>query len=174
MYRKIVPIFVVLAFTIPVASGSKSKRTCSALEIQDKSCRLQAFGYEIVLNQTKFHVNNGVRRMILEMPIQDMQANWSQFRLSKIGGQYLLEMYLWSVPKTEAQLQSLQWFVYKIDRENVEKKIDQQVRYRRAILTNDSQEKTPMRYGYDPMEHHGIKAKGDKVFWFYRNKITPL
>lgn len=164
-------IWVVLFFcsyglNLPSSWAYRNSSECNQTELSLKDCALSDGNYKIHFFGSKLILNDGTWRAIAKIPLEGKMINWKSIKVKNIKKRKLIEMYLWSDPIGEAQVQSLHWFILQLRGVQYTIIVDKVVQ-KKTILNKEG--KVTKRVS-DKMVRHGLQADKNHLYWYYKRE----
>ena len=142
----------------------RKSNKCAKTELNLKDCALNWYGYKIHFFGEKIIINDGVWRSIRKTPLFGDKTEWQKIRLRNIRKQKFIEMYIWSEPEGEAKVQSLHWFLLRLNGAKFTSVVERVVQKRRVVQNKDKQAKLLL----DRLLRHGVKVVNKKFYWYFK------
>lgn len=162
---KTILLFVVATQICAGSSFAKKKLTkepdekvCGRTALQLKNCYLDLSPYSVRIWKQKISVSDKVARSLVDLPLTGEKVEWVTGRLKKLNGVFFLEWVAWEEPSAQSDIQTKNWYVYRLDKEKAA-----------LILTKPIVKRIKMEQGKPKSDHDiefGIRIEKKVPSWF--------
>src|SRR3954470_10317057 len=94
--------FLLLEFAASAKGNAIPRKECSKLDLSRKDCTLKLDSYRVHLSKLKITFHDGAWESIADFPMADDKFDWDQATLEKLGGRYILGLWVWDGGQGEA------------------------------------------------------------------------
>lgn len=154
-----ISFFLSGTFAMALHTRAPIENLCKARELARKDCRLMLTPYDVQISKVKITWNDSKWTAIADAPMPTDDAQWEKVALTPMKKRWLIQFWIWDGGKGAPKVQSLHWIVGEIVKQTFVVRADQILRKREVRPT------TPVRYMYDKMISHKLKATGDTIQW---------
>ncbi len=142
----------------------KSKKKCDSSELELKNCLLHTLGVKLHFAEDKILVHDGVWRTIEAIPLTGKLTEWKDIQLQKIGSQLYIEIWIWTEPSGDAEVQNLNWYILEINSRKLTLVFSESVQKRSRNLTFEKG-----HYFYDKALPHKLKEEKGRPSVYFKN-----
>ena len=101
--------------------------------------------------------------------IDRSETEWKKIKISKIGSQVFVEFLIWTKPFGEAEVQDLNWYVYRVESQKLTLITEHTVQKRsRDFNSNEAS------YKYDKSEEFKLYSKKGVAYIRFKGKGTKV
>lgn len=148
---------VVLAKLNP-AKASQTIMECTAKRLQLRDCHVSIGDVKIQVWNEKIFYRSTVAQKIIPLD-GGAQADWQFVRLKKLAEVQYLEIGIWTTPKGDGEVASLEWSLYLLSENDLSPRGGGVIGKRRI-------NKTSGKYSYDKKVEYGVFERGPSIQWF--------
>lgn len=145
------------------------KGQCTKRELSLQDCELRIGKTKLNLFQGRWRFDDGLWLSVNDMPVAGELVQWDKISFEQHNNRRILQMWVWSKPTGEAEVQNLNWFVMELGEFESPKRVHEVVQRRRlgARVTDSTRKPATQQaiYIYDPRDKTALQTTKTQIKW---------